>query len=239
MKNKKEIPAGLMLKGRLKRFGVTFYPKQGQTIMRPSKSKQPRRNGRGIFVSRQKTRHATALWQMLTYCHPMFSGGKSAYHRFLSLAHSLPPVFIPCKGKLTGASLLMPDMPVSEGTLLPVKQWLGEVAGTAALVTNLKADSLLAREKLMLYTVVQQVESGCPRARMRADEVERNRFVEVDGCLALVDEVFADEMKGWALVRVDGERCSTQSLVTRCRYYEQYTTEEALLAAAATYGGLT
>jgi hypothetical protein len=133
----------------------------------------------------------------------------------------------------------MPDMPVSEGTLLPVKQWLGEVAGTAALVTNLKADSLLAREKLVLYTVVQQVEGGCPRARMRADEVERNRFVEVDGCLALVDEVFADEMKGWALVRVDGERCSTQSLVTRCRYYEQYTTEEALLAAAATYGGLT
>ena len=46
-------------------------------------------------------------------------------------------------------------------------------------------------------------------------------------------------MKGWALVRVDGDRCSTQSLVTRCRYYEQYTSDEALLASAESYGGLT
>ncbi len=42
-----------------------------------------------------------------------------------------------------------------------------------------------------------------------------------------------------ALVRVEGGRCSSQSLVTRCRYYEQFTTEEALQEAAESYGGLT
>ena len=46
-------------------------------------------------------------------------------------------------------------------------------------------------------------------------------------------------MKGWALVRMNSDRCSTQVLVTRCRYYEQYTSDEALLATAESYGGLT
>ena len=58
-------------------------------------------------------------------------------------------------------------------------------------------------------------------------------------------EFQASTMRGWALVRVrpssapEAERCSTQSLVTRCRLYEQYTTEEALQKAAESYGGLT
>jgi len=32
---------------------------------------------------------------------------------------------------------------------------------------------------------------------------------------------------------------SRQRVVTRCTYYERYTTEEALQAAAKSYGGLT
>ena len=40
-------------------------------------------------------------------------------------------------------------------------------------------------------------------------------------------------------MRVYGDRCSTQTLVTRCSLYEQYTTEEALQEAAKSYGGLT
>ena len=32
----------------------------------------------------------------------------------------------------------------------------------------------------------------------------------VDGGLALVGEEFADENKGWALVRIDRDRCSQQ-----------------------------
>jgi hypothetical protein len=39
--------------------------------------------------------------------------------------------------------------------------------------------------------------------------------------------------------RVEGDRCSSQNLVSRCHYYEQFTTEEALQAAAEIYGVLT
>ena len=46
-------------------------------------------------------------------------------------------------------------------------------------------------------------------------------------------------MKGWALVRMDGDRCSSQGIVTRCTYYERFTTEEAMQKAAESYGGLT
>jgi len=40
-------------------------------------------------------------------------------------------------------------------------------------------------------------------------------------------------------VLVNGERCSPQTIVTRCTYYQQFTTDEALLAAAKSYKGLT
>ena len=53
-----------------------------------------------------------------------------------------------------------------------------------------------------------------------------------------MDSDFADEMKGWTLVRVQGKNCSSQGIVTRCKFYEQYTTEEALQEAAESYGGL-
>ena len=46
-------------------------------------------------------------------------------------------------------------------------------------------------------------------------------------------------MKGWALVRVVGDQCSPQIIVTRCTLYQQYMTEEALQTAAKSYGGLT
>lgn len=39
--------------------------------------------------------------------------------------------------------------------------------------------------------------------------------------------------------RVKGDRCSSQNLVSRCHYHEQFATEEALLAAAEIYGVLT
>ena len=70
-------------------------------------------------------------------------------------------------------------------------------------------------------------------------EVSRTDMTAVDGHLALVNEEFADDMKGWALVRVINGRCSPQVIVTRCTFYQQYTTEEALENAADSYGGLT
>ena len=55
----------------------------------------------------------------------------------------------------------------------------------------------------------------------------------------LTGEEYADTMKGWARVRVIDDRCSPQTIITRCTLYQQYTTEEALQEAAKTYGGLT
>lgn len=61
----------------------------------------------------------------------------------------------------------------------------------------------------------------------------------VGGHLALVGDAFADETRGWALVHVRGEHASSQQVVTRCRLFEQYTTDVALEHAADSYGGLT
>ena len=61
----------------------------------------------------------------------------------------------------------------------------------------------------------------------------------LDEGVAFVGDIFGDETKGWALMLINGDQCSSQQIVTRCTLYERYTTEEALLAAAASYGGLT
>lgn len=246
---------GLLLGGSLKTSGVVFYQRKGQMIVRSAHSEERRSNTRGQFVQRQRMRHSIALWQSLKWCEPMFCGGVNVYTRFATLANRLPAVFVPCKGPLDGASFLMPDIPVSDGNLSPVKQWLGEIpldspadsstlasvqSGSMALFTNLKASDLRRHEMLLLYTAEQRIEREKPQVRfLQVREVGLADFVELDGCLVLVGEEFADVMKGWALVRVDGERCSTQGIVTCCRLYEQYTTEEALQQAAQSYGGLT
>lgn len=228
--------SGLLLAGSLKKAGVIFYQRNGQTIIRVAHSNERRSNTAAQFVQRQRMRHTTALWQMLKPLAPMFSGGKSVYARFATLANRLPAVFVPCQGPLSGASFLMPDLPVSDGSLPPVKQWLD----SAALRTTLRAGDLHRNEKLLLYTAEQRIEQHTPRVRfLPVREVGLDEFTEVEGRLALTGEVFADDNKGWALVRVEGDRCSTQCLVTRCRLYEQYTTEEAMKKAAESYGGIT
>ena len=236
---KKQQPkTGLILVGRFPKLGVTNYFRNGEVISRPSESNGKRSNTRKQFIQRQRMRHTMALWKVLAPCNPMFTGGKTTYLGFISLANRMPAVYIPKRGSMSGASFLMSDMPVSDGTLQPIKQHLGEVNGTAALITNLKADTLQDGEKLMLYTAEQQLYGKFPMAGFKVREVELNEFTEVNGCLALVNNDFADDMKGWALVRVNGERCSSQGIVTRCTYYEQFTTEEALQTAAKSYGGL-
>ncbi len=243
---KKEKPMGLLLNGSVRSAGVTFYLKKGQMIVRSSKTVAKRSCTRRQFIQRQRMRHTTALWQQLSGCRPMFSGGKSTYARFATLANRLPAVFVPCNGPLDGASFLMPEMPVSDGSLTPIKQQLGSVDGIAALLTDLKPSDLRRPEKFLLYTAEQRIEGNKPVVRfLQVREVAKEEFTEVGGRLALTGDEFADPMHGWALVRVipsatPGEdRCSTQSLVTNCRLYEQYTTEEALQQAAQSYGGLT
>lgn len=230
---------GLNVTGRLKTSGVTLYNRNGVTVMRSAISHQPKRRTRKQFIARQQMLHSTRLWGQLKWAGtPMFPAQPTSYARFLSLMHRTEVVFLPQNAPLDGATLLLPDMPLSEGTLPTVKQHLGEVDGSAALITNLTRNSLHRGDKLILYTLMQDL-MGNPMVRISRREVMPDEMTETADGLALVSDDFTNDMKGWALIHARKENCSTQTAVTRCTYYKQFTTEEALQEAAKSYGGLT
>ncbi|MCR5822636.1 MAG: hypothetical protein K6F85_06975 [Bacteroidales bacterium] len=228
---------GIIITGRLKKSGITLYTRNGRTVARTATSWQPKRRTRKQFVARQQMLHSTRVWTFLKRAgKPLFPAQPTAYARFLSLMHRTEVVFLPQRGRLDGATMLLPDMPVSEGSLPTVKQHLGEIEGTPALITDL--NSLHRGDKLILYTLTQNI-SGTPNVGFARREVMPDEMTETADGLALISDEFADDMKGWALIHTHQERCSTQTVVTRCTYYKQFTTEEALQEAAASYGGLT
>ena len=234
-----KIIQGMNITGRFKKTGVTVYLRNGKPVSRPSTSLQPKRRTRQQFVARQQMLHSTRLWTLLKWAGtPMFPAQPTAYTRFLSLMHRTEVVFLPQSRPLDGATILLPEMPLSEGTMPSVKQRLGEVEGATALITNLTRDRLNRYDTLLLYTLTQHID-GTPIVRFSRREVMPNEMTETADGLALISDEFADDMKGWALVHVRGESCSTQTAVTRCTYYKQFTTEEALQEAADSYGGLT
>lgn len=236
---KKSSSKGLILTGSLRSSGVTIYMRNGQLVTRTSTSYEKRSNTLSQFIQRQKMRHTTALWKMLRFCDVVFTQRPTAYLNFASLANRLPAVYVE-RNYMDQASFLMPGIPVSDGTLPTIHLQLGEVNGTPALLTDLSNDDWTYRTKFRLYTAVQTLENDfMPRIRFSMREVKWREMTLVDGRMALLDEEFSDEMKGWALVRIIDDRCSPQAIVTRCTLYEQYTTEEALQTAAKSYGGLT
>ena len=240
MKKKDSAGLGMTIPKRMRIAGMTFYLRNGQLVGRESSTHEKRSNTLPQFIQRQKMRHTIALWKMLRFCDVMFTERRTAYQNFASLANQLPVVYVPDDGTMNQASFLMPGIPMSDGILPTVKQELGDVDGTPALLTNLKVEERSEHIKLRLYTAVQIIENGvlpCVRFSMR--EVSWWDMTVVDGRLALVGEEFADEMKGWALVKVIDDRCSPQTIVTRCTLYQQYTTDEALEKAADSYGGLS
>lgn len=235
----KNIGLGLVIPNKLRMAGITFYKRQGQVVGRVSKSSGKRSNTLPQFIQRQKMRHTTALWKMLKFCDVMFTGPRNAYLEFASLANRLPAVFVPNNGKMNQASFLMPGIPVSNGTLQTENARLGKVDGVAALITGLNAVEWPRNERLLLYTATQCIEDGLPRVRFSMREISRLDMTVENGYYILKGEEFADDMKGWALVDVINNRCSSQTIVTNCTLYQQYTTEEALEKAADSYGGLT
>ena len=240
MKMKGNPGLGLTIPKRIRVAGMTFYLRNGQVIGRESSTHEKRSNTLPQFVQRQKMRHTTMLWKMLRFCDTMFTERRTAYQNFASLANQLPAVYVPNDGTMNQSSFLMPGIPMSDGILPMIKQELGEVDGKPALITDLMAGDRTHHVKLRLYTAIQTLENGVlPRVRFSMREVSWWDMTEADGHLALVDDEFADDMKGWALVRVSDGRCSPQTIVTRCTLYQQYTTEEALEKAADSYGGLT
>jgi len=249
MKKKDSGGLGMTIPKRMRIAGMTFYLRNGQLVGRESSTHEKRSNTLPQFIQRQKMRHTTALWKMLRFCDVMFTERRTAYQNFASLANQLPVVYV-TKGPMDQASFLMPGIPVSGGTLPAVTLELGEVDGVPALITDLKPFEMVKinsnvmfmdrREKLWLYTAVQNLENKfMPRVRFSMREIKRNEMTLVDGHYVMKGEEFADDMKGWAIVRLVGDRCSQQTIVTRCTVYQQYTTQEAQEKAADSYGGLT
>lgn len=229
---------GLMVMGSLRTDGITTYMKQGRVIVRSANSMQKRSNTLPQFIQRQKMRHSVALWRLLKYCEPMFTEGTTAYNNFLSLANRLPAVYVE-KTVMEKTSFLMPGIPVSDGKLTEISQELGEVDGMPALITGLVGKDWDYRAKLWLFTAVQTGSDRDICVKFSKRELAWEEMALVDGRYVLKGEEFGDDMKGWALVLVKGERCSPQTIVTRCTFYKKYMTEEALEKAIDSYGGLT
>lgn len=154
----------------------------------------------------------------------------------------------------SGNALLLPEMVVSDGPLPPISYQLGEVDGQPALLTDL-TKAKASRMTLLLFVLNQRViqwhsDSDLFQLSIKVEPLTPNDFVnvpsaltssykDVHGTLALVGERYADPMQGFGLVYIKDGVASHQRVVTRCTYFERYTTEEALQAAAKSYGGLT
>ena len=243
----------LKLKGRIE--GVTFYEKNGKIIVRKAHSKQPRRMSYKQFIQRQRLIHNNALWRKLQDTKQVFfEGCSSACHRFRSINQDVPDVFLTKQMRQHFASLLLPDMVLSDGPLQPINYQLGDVDGQPALFTDLtKAET--KKGTLLLYVLMQNVHTQLyseetPQIDIKVETITSDMFTIVpstltipfpskSGTLALVDDRFGDPMLGFGLVHVIDGHASHQRVVTRCTYYEKYTTEEALQTAATSYGGLT
>ena len=202
--------------------GLTTYIRNGKKYVRVSTSHQPRRLSRKQLLVRERQSHNNAL--------------------------------------------LLPDMVLSDGPLPPVSYQLGEVDGQPALLTdltpkdvrNLSAPDDAVNGKgtsLLLYilkqrAIPQHVDTDLFQLSIKVEALTAEAFTTVPstllspyksakGTLALTDDRFADPMLGFGIVRIKDGHASRQHVITRCTYYEQYTTEEALQAAAKSYKGLT
>ena len=118
------------------------------------------------------------------------------------------------------------------------------------LCSSNRNPQLMSGDKVRFYRFEQQLKDDCPTVKISCCELAldndprqnpalRNwQFFSHEGRLAIGNA--DDENTGWAVV-LFGEKeqsASTQRVVTTCRLYEQYTTDEALAQAAESYGNV-
>lgn len=225
---------------------MTFYEKNGKTFARPKHIHQPRRLSRSQLAQREKQSHNNKLWRVIGDAEELyFEGGTGPYYRFMSVNQISPTVYLTKQQLAIGFTLLLPETVVSDGPLPPIEYHLGEHDGSPALLTNLSAKEA-KQGRLLLYTLHQRIlvyqdeNVNRPWLKIDVEEVDLSKTAtNENGSVVLTDERFADTMKGFALVRVIDGHASHQRIVTNCTYYERFTTEEALQAAAKSYRGLT
>lgn len=118
------------------------------------------------------------------------------------------------------------------------------------LMSPSRNPQLMPGDRLRIYRLEQQVQGGCPRLEVRCCELCLKQdprpkpwladwqFLSVGGCLAIGGA--DDENVGWAVVLQGKEEAdaSPQRVLSTCQLYRQFTTEEALTAAAESYGNV-
>lgn len=242
------------LHGRLSN-NITICHRGDKTFTRPAHIQQPHRLSRMQLLLRERLSHNNALWRALKESgHVYFETDKSPYNRFMAINMQSPVPYIPKQQFHSGNALLLPDMVLSDGTLPPINYQLDEVDGQPALLTDLTKKEA-QKSTLLLYVLRQKVlpHQNQPDQfyiSIKVETLTPNDFTVVpstlltpyqskSGTLAIVGQRFADPMLGFGIVRLKDGHASRQHVVTRCTYYEHYTSEEALQAAANSYGGLT
>ena len=109
---------------------------------------------------------------------------------------------------------------------------------------------LMPGDIVRFYRFEQRMQDDCPTVKITCCELALDndprqnpalrgwRFYSHEGRLAIGSA--DDENMGWAVVLYSDneQRASTQQVLTTCRLYEQYTTDEALQRAAESYGNV-
>ncbi len=251
MANIEEDIVGLV--GHMGKF--TVYSRNGKKILRVANSRQPRRLSRKQLAMRVRFGHNTALWRVLSSTNMVFfEGDNGPDKRFMSVNKESPVPYMTKQQFRSGATLLLPRMVISYGTMPPIRYEMGDVDGKPALLTDLTPHNAYNGE-YFLYILRQKVYNThnlleTPKVTISVNKVNPERFVKVpstllttykskSGSLAIIDDIFCDPMIGIGLVHVKDGHASTQEVITNCIYYERFTTEEAIQASAKSYGGLT
>lgn len=242
------------IQGRLN-DSITIVKRPTGSFTYPAHIRQPRRLSRKQLLVRERQSHNNALWRALAASgYVYFRSGKPAYNQFMSLNLQSPVPYIEKRQYHSGNALLLPGMVLSDGPLQPISYQIDEIDGQPALLTDLTKKEA-QKATLLLYVLKQRVLPHQERhdqfyLSIKVEILSTEDFITVpstllspyknkSGTLALVGERFADTMLGFGLVRIVDGHASPQRVVTRCTYYERFTTEEALQAAAKSYGGLT
>lgn len=222
---------------------MTYYEQDGKQMVRTACNIKNKRKTGDQFKQMMHFLNRNHLWMVMKWTEKVFFEGEksSAQRQFLAANNNLPDVYLPKSKNGKFNAVLQPGMVVSDGPLPSFNYQLGEFQGEPALLTTLtEADA--QKGELLLY-VFQQVEKDQgPSIKTKVIDLRQpTDGVKVtihEGHLVLTCPLFSDNMSGFGLVHVVKEHASHQTIVTNCTYYQQFTTEDALMEAARSYGRL-